>query len=207
MSSQLLSPSHNIEFDTSVKRFGNAAGMEHASRIEERLASLEQDIILLRPYWDESLAIRQMILDSQSQLRASNSVRHLRNAVAHGSNIQADMYAISSILPIDPGRAETWKSTFSTLYHLNYDVRKDQNMTAAPELIRICNIMATIQLVSLWQDQPTTELNFYGSLCQSLVSGWEEATDNNTATGFWSAAVNKSTYESIINWYHQLGDL
>lgn len=48
---------------------------------------------------------------------------------------------------------------------------------------------------------PLLKLNFYGGLCQSLVSRWEEALDNKTATGFWSAAVNKSTYENIINWY------
>lgn len=50
-----------------TKRFGNAAGMEHFSqmdRIEERLSRLEENNYLLRPYRDQSLDIRQVILDA-----------------------------------------------------------------------------------------------------------------------------------------------
>lgn len=72
----------------------------------------------------------------------------------------------------DPKRSELWKhwkETFdSCLYDLSFDTDDIKNLPN--NLVKCCNMFATIKLVTPWRDVAYLEKNYVLGLCGGLIS-------------------------------------
>jgi hypothetical protein len=101
----------------------------------------------------ETKCERAAILNAESISRvwATQAERNNRNAAAHGGNVLADIQVIDEMEQDDPAKARLWKKAFFRLYHLHYAEVHLPLLYPPPEVIKTCNLLATILLVKPWR--------------------------------------------------------
>lgn len=130
------------------------------SSIEEELKNQKnehrKDITKLNAFCIDARHEREAVLNAASVPRiwSPNSERNRRNAAgAHGGNVLADIQMIEDMEGEDPAKAETWKGAFARLYSLDFADFHFPLVCAPPEIIKVCNFLATIPLVRPWSLQ------------------------------------------------------
>ncbi|KAN0078932.1 hypothetical protein V8E54_005445 [Elaphomyces granulatus] len=212
-----LKESNVTTFDQKDQIFGNQ-GVSMKKQLDglsskfDKLTSvvehLSSDVNHLKYFRSDIVRMRRMILDSESDLRVATGDRRVRNALAHGGNLLADMEAIKSIETSDPERFCTWNQAFFNLYNLDFDMDNPRLQNSNTHLIDICNMMATIRLVTPWSDVSDSdpEKNLCLGLCAGLISGWRDTVETDSDE-YWNQVTNKSAYDKVQEWYKRIGKI
>ncbi|KAN0075014.1 hypothetical protein V8E54_007625 [Elaphomyces granulatus] len=176
-------------------KIGNASGIE---------VLLGQNNLLLA-FSQDSKCQRAAILNESCRPRiwTRSDPRNSQNAAAHGGNILADIQVIEEMEDENPTLAGRWKSTFFHLYELDFKDFRLPLQYAPAELIRTCNILATLR-VRPWKLQSKKFKEKIIGKCKKIISAWSESladVDND----FSLSADLRNEYKSIIDWYRNVG--
>ncbi|KAK2757948.1 hypothetical protein FQN54_004354 [Arachnomyces sp. PD_36] len=75
----------------------------------------------------------------------------LRNDVAHGGNVTADIMLITFMSMVKPGRADGWKSAFKEQYGLPFDVLSNSELENLPrQFTSTLNFRASVRMMKRW---------------------------------------------------------
>lgn len=191
----------NLELSTTINRL-----RERVERQDKEIEALRHDTELLYHNRSNAIQMRYVVLDGESRpkMTTPRDEHDWRNALAHGGNILADIHAIRGMLASDCERAAVWQETFQKLYHLNFRTHQMHILKASMYLLRTCNMMATLRMVSPWKEDSidSHDRNTYIGLCRGLVTGWTNAIEHGTADGFWDVPLNRNTFDRIERWYN-----
>jgi hypothetical protein len=104
----------------------------------------------------------------------------------------------------DSLKASRWKRAFSRLYSLDYTDFHLPLIYATPEVIKVCDILATILLVRPWKLESSNSKEMIRNRCQKILQAWSKSLadiDND----FSLSPELQSEYEHITDWYRRVG--
>lgn len=153
--------------------------------------------------------IRSFILDSVSECQIPSNYRVARNASAHGGNIIGDIDTILQMTEIDPEYTLHWHHAFQRLYGLSYEDNgsfiidilylDEPARSTLDQLITVCNIKATTQMIRPWRRHPKFKL--MQALCDEIVN---DCVKNDFSLEFWDRPYTVLTYKGITTWYEDI---
>jgi hypothetical protein len=148
---------------------------------------------------------REAVLNAASVPRiwSPSSERNRRNAGAHGGNVLADIQVIEDMEGEDPAKAETWKGAFARLYSLDFAAFHFPLVYAPPEIIKVCDFLATIPLVRPWSPQSSASQEGIKRKCQKILKAWMDSID--VGDDFYLSSELRKDYNSVSNWYQNVG--
>jgi hypothetical protein len=157
----------------------------------------------------DSFNIRAFVLDSVSKRQIPSNYRIARNASAHGGNIIGDIDTISQMTEIDPEYTLYWHQAFQRLYGLSYEDHgsfildilylDEPARSTLDQLITVCNIKATTQMIRPWRSHPKYQL--MQVLCDDIIN---DCVKKKFSLEFWDRPYTVLTYTAVTTWYEDV---
>jgi hypothetical protein len=118
-------------------------------------------------------------------------------------NVLADVQVIEEMENEDPAKAESWKGAFARLYCLDYTDFHSPLVCAPPEIVKVCNFLATITLVRPWLLQSSASQEMIKRKCRRILKAWTNSLD--VDDDFYLSPELRRDYDYITNWYQNVG--
>lgn len=180
---KLHDPNDRYTFDDNARIFGNDHGISFLQSLQTQINHLNQ---MLSPNVRHVYSIRTPILYQFANTRKPlpSSIRHHRNQIAHGGQIESDLAILES--EDDPYQKRVWITGIQNLYGVSPHVMNSVKLNK--KIIDIANARA--DLITMHHLNVNHQ---YVTLCDTILQEWCDAVEKSI-----SYDINRNIYRELM---------